>query len=224
MGQPATLFGEPQVRVTPRPLKKLCADYEGYSLHAGVRIGTGTGSRKRLERLSRYICRPVLAQDRLSVARDGSIVYRFRKAWRNGKSAVVMDPMTFLSRLAALVPPPRTHVLSYYGVLGAGAARRDEIVLRPPPEQRVPHSCKAGSPQSARDQRQRPRRSRIPWAILLERVFLDDILRCGCGGRRRVLSMVRDPASIERVLLNLGLPTKHPPRAVPGSLPFAYHQ
>ncbi len=118
--------------MTPRPLKKLCADYEGCSLHAGVRIGTGTGSRKRLERLSRYICRPVLAQDRLSVARDGSIVYRFRKAWRNGKSAVVMDPMTFLSRLAAQVPPPRCHVVVVVRRVGPGGfpARGDRAGVR----------------------------------------------------------------------------------------------
>ena len=127
-GQQATLFGEPVPALPPRPRKKLCADYEGYSLHAAVRIGTGTGSRERLERLGRYICRPAFAQDRLSVARDGSIVYRFRKPWRNGKLAVVMDPMTFLSRLAAQVPPPRFHVMSYFGVLAAAASRRDEIV------------------------------------------------------------------------------------------------
>jgi hypothetical protein len=57
-----------------------------------------------------------------------------------------MDPMTFLSRLAALIPPPRRQVLSYYGVLGAAAARRDEIVPPPSPEDAggVPHSCGAG--------------------------------------------------------------------------------
>ena len=59
---------------------------------------------------------------------DSLILYRFRKAWRNGKTAVVMDPMTFLSRLAAQVPPRRFQMLSHYGVLGPAAARRDEIV------------------------------------------------------------------------------------------------
>jgi hypothetical protein len=39
-----------------------------------------------------------------------------------------MDPMTFLSRLAAQVPPPRFHVLSYFGVLAPAAARREEVV------------------------------------------------------------------------------------------------
>ncbi len=129
--------------------------------------------------------------------------------------------MTFLSRFAALIPPPRSHVLSYYGVLGAAAARRDEIVPVPPSPkvERVPHPCSAGKPKKARSKRKRRRRQRIPWAILLARVFLIDILRCGCGGRRRVLAMVRDPSAIGRVLTHLGLPTGFPPRGPPREKP-----
>ena len=36
-----------------------------------------------------------------------------------------------------------------------------------------------------------------------------------CLGRRRVLSMVRDPASIRRILTHLGLDTEPPARAPP---------
>ena len=98
-GYPSLLFGEvPEEPPAPRTRKKLCADTGGYSLHASLRIGAG--QRRRLERLCRYIARPALAQDRLLVSRDGRVIYRFRKAWRNGKQAVVMDPMTFQSRLA----------------------------------------------------------------------------------------------------------------------------
>ena len=230
-GQRTVLWGEDEVidrTSTPTPKKKLCADHDGYSLHAGVRISACAGPRR--ERLARYVARGPISKDRLSVNQQGDVVYRFRHPWRNGKQAVVMDPMTFLSRLAALIPPPRSHVLSYYGVLGAAAARRDEIVPVPPPEaeERVPHSCSVGKPQEAVARRKRPRRPRIPWAILLQRVFLVDVLRCPCGGRRRVLKLVRDPPAIERVLTNLGLPTKFPPRgpprAAPRRLPFAHHQ
>ncbi len=87
-----------------------------------ARVRVGAGNSTRLERLARYVTRPALAQDRLALARDGSVVYRFKKPWRNGKQAVVMDPLTFLSRLAALIPPPRFHTLSYYGVLAPAAS------------------------------------------------------------------------------------------------------
>ena len=94
-GCQALLFGE-ELRTPPaaRTKKKLCADTAGYSLHAAIRVGES--ARGRLEKLARYLARPCLSQDRLSIAKNGHIVYRFRKAWRNGKTAVVLDPMTFL--------------------------------------------------------------------------------------------------------------------------------
>ena len=116
-------------------------------MHAAVRIGAGKTA--RLERLIRYIARPAFAQDRLSVARYGSIVYRFRKPWRNGKQAVVMDPMTFLSRLSAQIPPPRFHALSYFGVLAAAASRLDEIVPgHEVDDDAEPGRCCASSPDA----------------------------------------------------------------------------
>jgi len=229
-GQRAVLWSEAEEidrPTTTATRKRLCANHDGYSLHAGVR---SRACSDRRERICRYVARGPIAKDRLSVNKQGDVVYRFRHRWRNGKKAVVMDPMTFLSRLAALIPPPRTHVLSYYGVLGAAAARRDEIVPPPPREDvgRVPHSCRAGKRPTAQSKPERRRPERIPWSILLARVFLIDILRCPCGGRRRVLTMVRDPAAIGRILSHLGLPTgfppRGPPRASPRTLPFATHQ
>jgi hypothetical protein len=48
-GQRTTLFGDPPLSPPGRVEKKLCADHQGYSLHAGIRIGGG--KRNRLERL-----------------------------------------------------------------------------------------------------------------------------------------------------------------------------
>jgi hypothetical protein len=111
----------------------LCADVAGYSLHAAIRCGAGQTA--RLERLCRGVARPPFVHGRLSLASDGSIVYRFKKPWRNGELAVVMDPMTFLTRLAAQIPPPRRHVLSSQGELAPAAAEREQIVPgHPEPE------------------------------------------------------------------------------------------
>ena len=79
-----------------------CAQDHGFSLHAAVRIGAG--KRDRLERLCRYVTRPPFAQDRLAVNHAGDVIYRFRNPWRNGKTAVVMDPMT-LSGAETPMPP-----------------------------------------------------------------------------------------------------------------------
>ncbi len=55
-----------------------------------------------------------------------------------------------------------------------------------------------------------PRR-RVPWAQLLRRVFLLDVLHCsGCGGRRRILAEVTDPLAARRILEHLGLDPETP--------------
>jgi len=48
--------------------------------------------------------------------------------WRDGTTAFVFDPVAFLSRLAVLVPRPRVNPVLYYGVRGARAAWRRDVV------------------------------------------------------------------------------------------------
>ncbi|MHC4514632.1 MAG: transposase, partial [Planctomycetota bacterium] len=104
-----------------------CADYAGFSLHANVWVAAHR--RDRLERLCRYVARPPLAEERLSVnERTGKVVYGFRRPFRDGSTHVALDPLSFLSRLAALVPPPRMHLVTYHGVLAPSARRREQIV------------------------------------------------------------------------------------------------
>jgi hypothetical protein len=220
LGHRATLVDEdPAPRITPAPAKKLCADHRGFSLHAAIRIAAC--ARARLERLCRYLTRPPFAQARLSLTKKGDVLYRFRHPWRSGKAAVVMDPMTFLARLAAQIPPSRVHTISYYGVLAAAAARREHIV----PDLGAHDRCgnhaaprttrsKVEDDESRRGPR-RPRPERLPSAELSRRTFLADVLACHRGGRRRVLAMVCDPVQIARCLTHLGLPTVAPPRAPP---------
>jgi len=109
---------------------QLCCATGGFSLHAKVEVGEK--GRERLERLCRYVARPPIATERLSLAANGQVVYRLRRrCWRDGadsRGAVVFDPLTFLERLAALVPRPRTHQITYHGVLAPAAAWRDLVV------------------------------------------------------------------------------------------------
>lgn len=55
--------------------------------------------------------------------------------------------------------------------------------------------------------------ARIDWASLIRRVHLEDVLRCPCGGRRRILSDVTEPAAVVAILEHLGLPARAPPVA-----------
>ncbi|MCB9879403.1 MAG: transposase [Planctomycetes bacterium] len=228
-------------RAEPFVKGPLCADHDGFSLHAGVRVAAG--DRKRLEHLLRYAGRAAIAESRLSLLPDGRVAYSLKRRWKDGSTHVVMEPEVLIERLLALVPPPRRHLVTYHGVLAPAAGLRSRVVPRVDeveavadegvdavPEQRavqavlalrlrrrtVPHAPNGGRPGCAT-----MRRRRYPWAELLRRVFAIDVLVCPhCGGVRRLLAAITAPDAIEKVLRAMGLPCEvaqvAPARAPPG--------
>jgi hypothetical protein len=117
--------GEKGVAVQVRK-KHLEAEEQGYSIHAAVRMKAG--DRKGLEILARYVLRPSFAEERMIRLPDGRIAYRFRRAWEDGSSHVILTPMELMAKLAALVPPPRYHLVRYHGVLAPSSKRRPALV------------------------------------------------------------------------------------------------
>jgi Putative transposase/Transposase zinc-binding domain len=95
----------------------LCAKLHGFTLHAAVRWGAD--QRKELEHLCRYITRPAIANERLKRNRAGDVVLQLKSAFKDGTTHVVMSPLEFMQRLAALVPRPRLHLIRFHGVLAA---------------------------------------------------------------------------------------------------------
>ena len=88
----------------------LCSDIDGFSLHAAVRVEAH--ERKRLEQLCRYITRPALADERVQLNAAGQVELKLKTPWRDGTTHLVMSPLEFMQRLAALVPRPRLHLIS----------------------------------------------------------------------------------------------------------------
>ena len=88
-----------------------CVRSQGFSLHADV--SCGPHQRHTLERLCRYITRPALGHKRLSRTPSGEVVLQLKTPYRDGTTHVVMTPLEFLQRLAALVPRPRLHSDSF---------------------------------------------------------------------------------------------------------------
>lgn len=76
----------------------------GFSLHADVAVPARR--RDQRERVCRYMLRPPLALERLTESTGGQLLYQCRRPWRDGSTAVLLDPLELLGRLAALVPPP----------------------------------------------------------------------------------------------------------------------
>jgi hypothetical protein len=45
---------------------------------------------------------------------QGQVRYRLKNAYRDGTTHIVLEPLDFIARLAALVPPPRVHLTRYH--------------------------------------------------------------------------------------------------------------
>ena len=189
---------------TDRPsAPELRANAHGFSLHAAVRWGAD--QRKELEHLCRYITRPAIANERLKRNRAGDVVLQLKSAFKDGTTHIVMAPLEFMQRLAALVPRPRLHLIRFHGVLAPNAKLRSEIIPSPV-EQATEPACDHAQAQGAP--------ARMSWARLLKRVFDIDIDHCpNCGGSLKIIAAIEDPPVIVRILTHLGLPTRAPPRA-----------
>ena len=48
--------------------------------------------------------------------------YALKRRWKDGTTHIVLSPQVLIERLLALVPRPRKHQLTYYGVLAPAAA------------------------------------------------------------------------------------------------------
>ncbi len=248
------LSGEEQVRrqavgaalrapVPPQPAlfasvssaKPLCASVEGFSLHAASAVADD--DRAGLERLCRYGLRAPFAQSRLSLRPDGQVAYDLARPWGN-TSTLVMEPVAFLKRLAALVPSPYTNLVRYHGVFANRSRFRWRLPAPPPsPSLWGPNSattdpvaarCReaadntdletdpsdAGAPAPVEPPERPPARQRTPWASLLARVLGVDALRCAaCSTAMTVLAFLTDPTTVRRILDHLGLPSVAPPIA-----------
>ena len=161
-------------------------------------------------RLLRYVARPPVAEARLRELSDGNIAVDLKRAWANNVRTLTFKPMAFLARLAALVPPPGMRLTTYLGLISPHAELRPWVLPKPP-----------------RDDSQDPvaprRPKKMSWEDLLRRVFWIDPLLCPCGGRFRLVAVVRDPTSIQALCAALHLSGQlaegRLPRGPPGHWP-----
>ncbi len=113
-----------------------------------------------------------------------------------------MSALEFMRRLAALVPPPRLHLIGFHGVLAPNARLRAAIVPQPAKNSSAPSPDLAQAPGSSAA-------ARISWAGLLKRVFQIDVEHCPhCCGKLKIIAAIEDPALIVAILTHLGLPKR----------------
>lgn len=101
--------------------------------------------REGLERLARYLLRPLLAKSRLALRDDGDDRGHYQRARSDatrsdGTRAMVFSRTGLPERLASLVPPPSRNLVIDHGVFAAGAAWRSRVEPRRPADQEAPAS------------------------------------------------------------------------------------
>jgi len=193
--------------------QEYCSNAHGFSLHAGVRCAMN--QRNKLERLCGYITRLAIADERLARNKDGQIVLTLKTPYRDGATHIVMSPLEFMQRLAALVPRLSLNLIRFakylltpfHGVLSPNAKLRSEII--PVSKTNKSHASNANDavPHS-------PASLRISWARLLKGVFDIDIEHCPhCGGNMKIISAILERTVITKILNHRGLPAREPPRS-----------
>src|SRR5699024_4616324 len=169
----------------------------GFSLHAGVAVKAC--QRDKLERLCRYICRPAVSEKRLFLTARGDIGYTLKTPYRDGTTHVIFEPLDFIARLAALVPPPRLNLTRFHGVFAPNSPYRARIT----PARRG-RGGKPKRPGPSEDRTPVEQRSAVRWAKRLKRVFQIDVETCpSCGGTVQIIACIEDPPVIERILNHL---------------------
>ena len=241
--------------------------HSGFSVDTSVCIAAH--DRAGLERLLRYCARPPFALDRLRKA-GSELVYRCakqhsepgsdrrdqrdqRNANRGAKHGAQADelhltPLELIARIAALVPPPRTHRHRYFGVLAPNSPLRPAVTAlaqdavvqpaqpaKPPPPAQVqaePASTgavagaaapEAGNPLLTQAEPTQPVQPKRPahylWAVLIARIYEVFPLVCPiCGGQMRIIAFITYSADIRQILEHIGVETE-PPRITPARGP-----
>ncbi|WP_246261117.1 transposase [Alteromonas ponticola] len=173
------------------------AKISGFSLHAGVFADADQPD--KLERLSRYIARPAVSEQRLSLTTAGNVRCKLKTPYIEGTTHVFFSPIDFISKITALVPPPRLNLTRYYGVLAPNANVRAEITAsqRGRNSPRLAEDLKdSGKPYHARS---------MSWAQRLKRVFNIGITICeACESNNvKIIACITQPAIINKILMHL---------------------
>jgi len=203
--------------------------HSGFSVDAGVCIEAR--DRAALERLLRYCARPPFAMDRLR--KEGNdLVYRCAKqrseptSDRRGARAdeITLTPLELIARIAALVPPPRTHRHSYFGVLAPNSPLRAAVTAlaqalpaQPAAAQAGPVSTGEGAPANPVQPKRPP--AHYLWAVLIARIYEVFPLLCPlCGGQMRLIAFITEGPKIRKILEHIGVESE-PPQISPARGP-----
>ena len=134
-------------------------------MHAG--IDSAPNQRPKLERLCRYVSRPPLATERMAPTSSGHVRYALKTPYRDGTTHMLIEPLDFLARLAALVSPPRMYLTRCHGVIAPHSKLRAAVT----PAHRGAGASKPPAIAGESAKPPTPRHVAMSWARPVKRVF-----------------------------------------------------
>lgn len=184
---------EREMSTSPEIVKSSrCVKVNGISIHADR--SHSAANRQGIELLLRYIMRPNIPQSRLKVDGSGKVVLKLKKKFNDGTTKLKFDPVEFIGRVVAMVPPPRKNLLTYGGVLAPNFKDRSQIIPGKQKSDSKPKKCYW-----------------YPWHELLKRVFKIDVLVCDeCNGKMKFIAVIIEKKAIEKILNHLGIDSDPP--------------
>ena len=145
-----------------------------------------------------------------------------------------LTPLELIDRIAALVPPPRTHRHRYFGVLAPNSPLRAAVTaMAAAPAQSTTAQAEPattsggadgpapmGSPIAPTPELAPPKRAaHYLWAVLIARIYEVSPLLCPiCGGQIRIIAFITHSADIRQILEHVGA-NSEPPRIAPARGP-----
>ena len=165
-------------------------------------------------------------------------MYHCPKPQSGGKCEdLVLTPLELIDRIAALVPPPRTHRHRYFGVLAPNSPLRAAVtamaqvaatqVVTAFAAQSVDTDADVGAgapgalikpPQP--EPKPKPRSpAHYLWAALIARIYEVFPLVCPlCAGQMRIIAFITQGAEVRKILEHIGVDAQ-PPRITPARGP-----
>ena len=165
--------------------------HSGFSVHAGPRLYPTDP--KSFERLGRYVVRVPMPQKDVRLTPEGQVQVTTPVDPRTGRSELLLDPLEWIHSVVQQIPAPRQHMVRYYGAYANRRRRR----LR----QASQEKAEATSAGPAEEEPVAPRAS---WARLLHKIFEIDPLLCPkCQVEMKIVSVITEPAVIDRILAHI---------------------
>jgi Putative transposase len=139
---------------------------------------------------------------------------------------LTLTPLELIDRIAALVPPPRTHRHRYFGVLAPNSLLRAAVTAMAAPAQLAmaqagpaitgegaPAVAPLGNAVPAQPEPVPPKRSpaHYLWAVLIARIYeVFPVLCPMCGGQMRLIAFIIEGTQIRKILDHIGVDSQPP--------------